>query len=59
MADITKCCSDNCNMKDKCYRYQVEPNELWQSYCDFLLHLNIKNCSEYIPMEKEKNETKT
>lgn len=32
MPDITKCKDETCPLKDMCYRYTVEPNELWQSY---------------------------
>lgn len=35
MADITMCASDNCPLKEDCYRFTADPAELWQSYSCF------------------------
>jgi hypothetical protein len=40
MADITKCSNDECNIKDKCYRYTAPDNDEWQSYATFKLRPN-------------------
>lgn len=32
MPDITMCSGDNCPLKEKCYRYTANPNDLRQSY---------------------------
>ena len=32
MADISKCTGLGCSLKDRCYRFTVEANELYQSY---------------------------
>ena len=32
MSDITMCMGTGCPLKDKCYRYTAERNDLWQSY---------------------------
>ena len=41
MADIIKCRTNTCPMREECYRYTaLEPNWPWQSYADF-----TKECS--------------
>ncbi len=40
MPDIAKCESKDCPLKEKCYRYTCEPDEIWQSYSDFTDSLN-------------------
>ena len=32
--NITKCSSENCPMRDRCYRAQA-PDSVWQSWCNF------------------------
>lgn len=35
MPDITMCFSENCPMKEKCYRATANPDPFYQSYTDF------------------------
>lgn len=34
MADITKCCGENCHLRHTCYRY-LAPSDIRQSYANF------------------------
>ena len=40
MADVTKCRTSSCPMREECYRYTVKPNGPWQSYADFTQECN-------------------
>jgi len=35
MADISKCANEDCTLKEKCYRYKVKSDEIWQTYGGF------------------------
>ena len=48
MPDISMCSSEQCPIKNKCYRYMAEPNEHWQSYSNF--YTEIEPCSHYTPI---------
>lgn len=42
MPDITMCTSENCPVKDKCYRTQATPGT-WQSWANFEYSCNEEN----------------
>lgn len=48
MTDITKCCGENCHLKQSCYRY-LAPSDTRQSYANFDIEyhkqLRINNSS--------------
>ena len=37
--DISMCLNVECDLNDRCYRYQAEPSD-YQSYCDYSPHKN-------------------
>ena len=43
MAEITMCNSENCPMKEKCYRSTAVPNRQWQSWSNFECICNEDN----------------
>jgi hypothetical protein len=60
MADITMCPGTGCPLREQCYRYMAEPNELRQSWCDFTSQWHRNNdqldaeCPHFIQYLKEK-----
>ena len=42
MPDITMCFSEDCPMRNKCYRATAKPNPIYQSYADFYTY----SCNE-------------
>lgn len=42
MADITMCTSENCPVRDSCYRVQAKPNQ-FQSWSNFEYTCNENN----------------
>jgi hypothetical protein len=48
MNDITKCNSNECAWKYKCYRYKIEPNE-YQSYANLLDICKATGMINFIP----------
>lgn len=54
MPDISMCLSDNCPMRDSCYRVQAKPSQ-YQSWCDFKYTCNKDSgFCEYIKIINEK-----
>ena len=51
MADITKCTSTACPIKDECYRYTA-PAAIVQPWADFY-DANDKDCLDYISIKWE------
>ena len=48
MADISKCYnSEQCPLKDSCYRHIAPADEHWQLYCNF--YEDEENCTFYWP----------
>ena len=44
MPDITMCFSEDCPMREKCYRATANPDPIYQSYADFSTYsCNEKN----------------
>lgn len=51
--DISMCLSDNCPMRDSCYRVQAKPGQ-YQSWCNFEYTCNEDNgFCDYIKLNKE------
>lgn len=51
MTDITMCSSENCPMKNKCYRYESKPNKI-QSYSNYEYTCNEESgFDEFIKMK--------
>lgn len=48
MPDITLCVSENCPIRNDCYRNQAEPSD-WQSFCDFYKD-DEKDCDLFMKM---------
>ncbi len=50
MADIAMCINEYCPLKEHCYRYKANPDELWQAYSDFKYYIDDKGtvkCDHY------------
>lgn len=62
MPDITMCMSEECKLKDHCYRYTAEPSQYRQSYADFFSS-SFKDkrngivCPHFIPSAEKTNST--
>lgn len=54
--DITKCCSQNCQYRDKCYRVISDTDKFYQSWSDFETDCKNNNYRNYIPIYGDKNE---
>ena len=53
MADITMCTSENCTVRDSCYRAQAEPSDI-QSWSDFEYTCNENSgLCDYIKMNNQ------
>ena len=51
IADITMCTSENCEMRDKCYRVRAKPVE-YQSWSNFEYRCNEKSgFCDFIPVK--------
>ncbi len=51
--DLTMCTSENCPMRDRCYRVQGTPST-YQSWCNFEYSCNEDNgFNDYINISKE------
>ena len=51
MPDITMCTSENCEMRDKCYRVRAKPVE-YQSWSNFEYRCNEKSgFCDFIPVK--------
>jgi hypothetical protein len=48
--DITKCSGENCDKKEKCYRFLAKDSEYRQSY---LVIENVKECREFWEMKND------
>lgn len=47
MADISKCEGTNCPLKEKCYRYTVKADPLWQSWFSTVPTVENGICMEF------------
>lgn len=58
MPDISKCYGKDCPLKEKCYRYTCEPDELHQAYQDFtdsLKQVEVKKSGCFTLIKNECN----
>ena len=61
MPDITMCVSQECPIRNECFRATAKPDSKYQSYADFYLEASMRDdlfvdCSYYIEAENEQNQ---
>ena len=54
MVDLSMCLNTTCPSREKCYRYQAKPNELWQAYGSFAPPKGRRKCYHYLAVRKPK-----
>ncbi len=55
MPDISKCYGEECQLKEKCYRFACETDEFHQAYQDFTDSLNEEKteCEHFMKIYKD------